>query len=77
MKKDDYIAGPHSFWTHFIFGLFFGAVVGFCWAGRMNLRTVHGVVEMTAGTALVVAFCCGRWGDGTWEKMLSIFCWWK
>lgn len=35
-KQDDYVAGPHHYWTHFWCGLVFGAGIG-TWIGLFTV----------------------------------------
>jgi hypothetical protein len=66
MKRDDYISGPHHCWVHFWCGLIFGAGIG-AWLSSKLFDTWPPFVALTAAIALVVALCCGRWGDAAWE----------
>ncbi len=74
-EQDDYVSGPHHYWIHFGFGAIFGAGIGVCigwwdfdWTGW---RLAAGV----AAASIVVAYCCGRWGDRAWEWLIERF-WW-
>jgi hypothetical protein len=75
MKKDDYVSGAHHYWVHFWCGLVFGAGLG---AGiSWDLFDSRGAfIASTAGIALVVAICCGRWGDSAWEWIAQIWPFW-
>jgi hypothetical protein len=66
--------GRHHVWIHFSCGLVFGACVG-AWISWNMLDSRWGFIVLTASTALVVAFCCGRWGDSAWEWLLERL-WW-
>jgi hypothetical protein len=73
MKKDDYILGGHHFWVHFWCGLIFGAGLG-AWVSSGLFEGRLAFTAATAAIALVVALCCGRWGDSAWETILRL--WW-
>ena len=62
LKHDDYIAGPHHFWIHFWCGLVFGGALGAWWSWRLFESGVL-IFAGAAFSALVIAYCCGRWGD--------------
>jgi hypothetical protein len=73
-QKDDYIAGPHSYWVHFGCGFFFGAFVG----GSIGWQIFHngwlmGGAALVAGS--VAASACGRWGDSAWHEIISRMRW--
>jgi hypothetical protein len=75
MKQDrDYISGPHHFWIHFWCGLVFGGVLGTGWSWQVF---ESGLLIFVGGavTALVIAFCCGRWGDSVWHWILEQLPW--
>jgi hypothetical protein len=74
MKSDDYILGGHSFWIHFVFGLVLGGGIG-AWISWGLFSSWWAFAGLTAAIALVVAFCCGRWGDSAWEWIVE-HCWW-
>ena len=74
MKRDDYIFGSHHFWTHFWCGFIVGAVLGgwISW-GLFDSRWIG--FALTAVIALIIAFCCGRWGDPAWEWIIERLGW--
>jgi hypothetical protein len=74
MKRDDYIAGGHHLWVHFWCGLVFGVIIGDrISSGLFDSRWA--CITSTAATGLVVALCCGRWGDSAWEWIGKLR-WW-
>jgi hypothetical protein len=72
MKRDDYILGGHHFWIHFWCGLVFGAGLG-AWIGWDLFDSRWAFIGLTAASALMIAFCCGRWGDSAWDFLMRIF----
>jgi hypothetical protein len=74
MKRDDYIAGGHHFWVHFWCGLVVGAGLG-AWISSGLFDSGRARIAMSVTMALVIAFCCGRWGDRAWEWIVGLF-WW-
>jgi hypothetical protein len=73
-KHDDYISGPHHFWIHFWCGLVFGAIVS-TWVSCSLFESTP-IILITAGPgALVIAYCCGRWGDSAWQWLLDQWPW--
>jgi hypothetical protein len=75
VKKDDYIAGDHDFWIHFLFGLIFGAGFG-AWIAWGLFDSWWAFIAMAAVIALAFAFCCGRWGDSAWKWIIEHLWWW-
>jgi hypothetical protein len=73
LKRDDYILGGHYFWIHFWCGLIFGAGLG-AWISSELCDSRRAFIALTAAIALVVALCCGRWGDSAWEWIGRL--WW-
>jgi hypothetical protein len=71
MKQDDYIVGPHHFWIHFWCGLVFGAGIG-AWISSELFDSTLAFIAVTAVIALVVAYCCGRWGDPVWQRIIQV-----
>ena len=71
--RDDYISGPHHYWTHFICGFVVGAAFG-AWLGYhvADERWITFAVAATSG--LSFALPCGRWGDDVWKSVLEN--WW-
>ena len=65
-KQDDYIAGPHHYWTHFWFGLVVGAGLG-AWTGWNLFDDRWAIVATLTLSALTMALSCGRWGDRAWQ----------
>ena len=49
-KHDDYVSGPHDFWTHFVCGFIFGAL-----AGTVMGWTLFENIWLTAASALGLA----------------------
>ena len=74
MKSDDYILRSHHFWIHFCCGLIFGAGLG-AWISWGLFDDWWSFIALTAAVALVIAFCCDRWGDGAWEWIVERL-WW-
>ncbi len=73
-KQDDYIAGPHHYWTHFWCGLVFGAGIG-TWIGWQIFDSGWLVVVTAIAVSLSTAFSCGRWGDRTWHWIIQRLPW--
>ena len=71
MKDDEYIVGDHHFWIHFWCGLVFGAGIG-VWISSALFDSRWAFIGSSAAIALVVAFCCGRWGDPIWHRLLEL-----
>jgi hypothetical protein len=74
MNKDEYVAGPHHFWTHFWCGIVFGSGVG-AWISSGLFNNWLPFVASTIAIGLIVAFCCGRRGDSAWEFLLYFLLW--
>jgi hypothetical protein len=72
MKRDDYILSGHHFWVHFWCGLIFGACLGARVSGDL-FDSRRAFISATAAIALVVALCCGYWGDSAWEKIMQFW----
>ncbi len=66
-QHDDYLAGPHSYWIQFGFGLCFGAGAGY-WVGTGFLSSLA-LVGFVAASALSCAWLCGRWGQTAWQAI--------
>jgi hypothetical protein len=78
MKEDEYLLGGHHFWVHFWCGFVVGAGAGFV-VGWHIFDMRWEVVALTAGTGLVLALCCGRWGESAWEvlaQLVGSWFWW-
>jgi hypothetical protein len=73
-KREDYVAGPHNFWSYFIFGFIFGGAIGTWISWGLFDNYVFGAVTV-GGFAFVMAYASGRWGDSAWEWMAEKF-WW-
>ena len=73
-KHDDYISGPHHFWIHFWSGLMFGGLLSLWCSWRLFDSTA--AIFITAGVAaLVIGYCCGRWGDSAWHWLIERLPW--
>ena len=66
---DDYISGPHHYWTHFYCGLVYGGGWG-AWIGWNSTSGGWQFVTTVIVVALVVALACGRWGNRVWHWLL-------
>jgi hypothetical protein len=73
-KHDDYILGSQHFWVHFSCGLMFGGLLGAWYSWQLFDSTTFIVIGMVI-TALVVAYCCGRWGDSAWHWIIERLPW--
>jgi hypothetical protein len=75
--KDDPIAGPHHYWTHFCFGLVVGALIGLrlgFWFFSVDWK----IETATAVGALVFGLAGGRWGDDVWYRVAEVVSlWWR
>jgi hypothetical protein len=74
LKNDDNIADAARFWIHFWCGLIFGGGLGaiISW-GAFDSRWAF--IASTAAIALVVGYCCGRWGDSAWCWIIEKLPW--
>ena len=72
--QDDYIAGPHHFWTHFWCGLVAGACVG-AGLGWQICDSREAILATSVGVSLIEAFSCGRWGDQAWKCFAKLLSW--
>jgi len=72
--KNDYVAGPHHYWTHFWCGLFFGAAVG-VWLGWQAFDSGWLVIAAAIAASISTAFLCGHWGDQAWHWLLQRLTW--
>jgi hypothetical protein len=73
-QQDDYIAGPHHYWTQFWCGLLFGAGAGI-WVGWQVFVSPWLMVATAVPISLVTGLICGRWGDRGWHWVLHKFGW--
>jgi hypothetical protein len=73
-KHDDYISGPHHFWIHFWCGLVFGGLTSL-WIGWSLFESTAVVLIVAGIAALVIAYCCGRWGDAAWQWLIERLPW--
>jgi hypothetical protein len=73
-KQDDYISGPHHFWFHFWCGFVFGGALG-AWLSWSFLESTLLILIGAGVIALVTAFCCGRWGDSAWRRIIEMLPW--
>jgi hypothetical protein len=69
-KEDDYVAGPHHYWTHFSCGLVFGALLGL-WIGTDFFESGWANLATVAVISVAMAFSCGRWGDRAWQWIIE------
>jgi hypothetical protein len=74
MKRDDYISGPHRFWFHFWCGFVFGGALS-TWISLSFFESPTGILVTAGAGALIIAYCCGRWGDSTWYWLLDRLRW--
>ena len=70
-KRDEYVVGPHHFWIHFWCGLVFGVVFG-AWIAFGIFENGWVAFVLTIALALLVAYCCGRWGDPAWRWFIKM-----
>ena len=74
--RDDYISGPHSYWTHFICGFILGGASGAYTASGFHAGGWI-TFAVAAATGLALALACGRWGDRVWKSILENWpLWW-
>ena len=73
-EHEDYISGKSHFWIHFWCGLVFGGAIG-TWISRTIFDSTSVIVIGAGITAVVIAFCCGRWGDAAWERLIRFLPW--
>lgn len=73
-KKQDYLMGRHAFWIHFTWGFAFGGGMG-AWLGSSLFDSHWAIITLAIVLALIVACCCGRWGDSAWEWMTDHLSW--
>ncbi|HEX3628207.1 MAG TPA: hypothetical protein VH280_22590 [Verrucomicrobiae bacterium] len=71
MKRHDYTYGSLGGWLNFSLGLVVGGGMGawVCW-GPIDTRWLF--IALTATIALIVATCCGLWGNAAWEKVSGV-----
>jgi hypothetical protein len=74
VKRNDYVSGPHSFWIHFVCGLIAGAGLA-AWFGWRLFDSRWVFAGLVALSAVITAYCCGRWGDSAWEWLVEVFRW--
>jgi hypothetical protein len=76
-QHDDYIAGPHSYWLQFGFGLCFGAGAGY-WIGAGFFSSLVWLGLAVVLSALGCAWFCGRWGQAAWQVIAHWLAhWWR
>ena len=73
-KHDEYISGPHDSRIYFFCGLVFGAVVS-TWISVTIFESAAFILTSAAFGALVIAFCCARWGDSAWYWLIEHLPW--
>ena len=73
-KHDDYSSDSHHFWMHFGCGLVFGGLIS-AWISWQFLEGTVPLLVSTSIGALVIAYCCGRWGDSAWGWLLERLRW--
>jgi hypothetical protein len=76
MKQyEDYISGPHRYWTHFFCGLAVGALVGWWIFEGFFDNGAYNLVAIAA-TGICLGAFCGRWGDSAWLRISNgLRCW--
>lgn len=73
-KRNEYVSGPHDFWSHFVFGLVFGVVASTSFS-LWFFESAEFIIATTAAGALVIAYCCARWGDSAWYWLIEHLPW--
>ncbi|HEU4510746.1 MAG TPA: hypothetical protein VFR78_21120 [Pyrinomonadaceae bacterium] len=74
MRYEEKISGPHDRRVHFGCGLFFGGILGV--AVSMQLfETMPWFVVGIGVVALIIAYCCARWGDPMWYWLIRRLDW--
>lgn len=74
MRYDEKVSGPHDRRVHAGCGLIFGALLGVFFS--MNtFETLAGFVIGTVGVAVIIAYCCARWGDPIWLLLTKHLSW--
>ena len=69
-----YINGPHNFWIHLAFGLVFGVLIS-VWLSVQLFDSVSSILGSTAVGAVLIAYCCGRWGDSSLHWIIKHLNW--
>ncbi|HWQ91156.1 MAG TPA: hypothetical protein VN673_05760 [Clostridia bacterium] len=73
-KQDDYVSGPHHYWTHFGLGLVLGAVLGVL-IGWQLFTDGWGLGAVVVLTSITAGYSCGRWGDRAWQWIIERLPW--
>jgi hypothetical protein len=71
---NNYITGPHNFWMHFAFGLVFGVLVS-AWVSVQLFDSASYILGSASIGAVLIAYCCGRWGDSAWHWLIEHLSW--
>lgn len=74
MRYDENISGPHDRRVHFGCGLIVGGILG---AGSSIhvFETMPWFIIGTVVAALIIAYCCARWGDPMWYWLIKRLHW--
>jgi ABC-type amino acid transport system permease subunit len=74
---NDYVSGPHHYWTHFVCGCFFGGGLG-AYVANNYFESGFIILIAAAVMAVVFGFSCGRWGERTRHSISDwLHTWWQ
>jgi hypothetical protein len=76
VSKNDYLAGGHHRWTHFVCGLIFGGPIGM-WIAWGWFDSRWAFIVCAVLIALLIALACARWGDSAWRWIMERAWWWS
>ena len=75
-QHDDYVSGPHHYWTHFVSGFIFGGGLA-AWIAGGIFDSGLMILSAALVTGAAVAFSCGRWGERVWTRISDwLRAWW-
>ena len=76
MRYEEKISGPHDRRVHAGCGLLFGGVLGVVFS--MNtFESMPWFIAGTVGVAVIIAYCCARWGDPMWHWLIERLHWFR